>query len=188
MKEMSKYNYFHKVVAIVSILTAAQAWAADTDRDSLSVEIEMSGTVSNGRYAPMWTTANRFGMSGNESKNGYLSAEVGYGLELKHGWKIDAGVELGVFDNRLTFTEEQMKKETERCLGCGAVQIDEYMCVGCGMCVTKCNFDAIHLVKRYDGHGTTYEKLPMKMAGYMAKRTGKIIARSIKDAFTFKKD
>ena len=91
-------------------------------------------------------------------------------------------------DNRLTFTEEQMKKETERCLGCGAVQIDEYMCVGCGMCVTKCNFDAIHLVKRYDGHGTTYEKLPMKMAGYMAKRTGKIIARSIKDAFTFKKD
>lgn len=94
MKEMSKYNYFHKAVAIVSVLTAAQAWAADTDRDSLSVEIEMSGTVSNGKYAPMWTTANRFGMSGNESKNGYLSANVGYGLELKHGWRIDAGVEL----------------------------------------------------------------------------------------------
>ena len=36
---MSKYNYFHKAVAVVSILTAAQAWAADTDRDSLSVEI-----------------------------------------------------------------------------------------------------------------------------------------------------
>ena len=36
---MSKYNYFHKVVAIASVLTAAQAWAADTDRDSLSVEM-----------------------------------------------------------------------------------------------------------------------------------------------------
>lgn len=91
-------------------------------------------------------------------------------------------------DNRLTFTEEQMKKETERCLGCGAVQVNEYMCVGCGMCVTKCNFDAIRLAKRYDGHGTTFEKLPVKMAGYMAKRTGKIIARSIKDAFTIRKD
>lgn len=91
---MSKHNYLYKAAAIVSVLTAAQAWAADTDRDSLSVEIEMSGTVSNGKYAPMWTTANRFGMSGNESKNGYLSAEVGYSRELKHGWRTEIGLEL----------------------------------------------------------------------------------------------
>lgn len=50
-------------------------------------------------------------------------------------------------DNRVTFTEEQMKKETERCLGCGAVVIDTEMCIGCGQCTLRCEFDAIGLVK-----------------------------------------
>ena len=49
-------------------------------------------------------------------------------------------------DLRGTFTEEQVKKETERCLGCGATVVDQYMCVGCGQCTTKCKFDAISLV------------------------------------------
>ena len=39
-------------------------------------------------------------------------------------------------DLRGTFTEEQMKKETERCLGCGATVVDVYKCVGCGICTT----------------------------------------------------
>ena len=51
-------------------------------------------------------------------------------------------------DTRLTFTEEQIKKETERCLGCGAVQVDQYMCVVCGQCTTKCRFYAIYLLKK----------------------------------------
>jgi len=46
-------------------------------------------------------------------------------------------------DTRVTFTEEQVKKETARCLACGATKVDEYMCVGCGLCTTKCKFDAI---------------------------------------------
>ena len=44
-----------------------------------------------------------------------------------------------------TFTEEQVKKETARCLGCGASVVDENRCIGCGVCTTKCEFDAIHL-------------------------------------------
>ena len=35
-------------------------------------------------------------------------------------------------DLRGTFTEEQMKIETSRCLGCGAAVVDESLCVGCG--------------------------------------------------------
>lgn len=84
-------------------------------------------------------------------------------------------------DDRLTFTEEQMKKETERCLGCGAAQVDEYMCVGCGQCTTKCKFDAIHLVRKYDNTPDTYEKLPMKMAANAVKRAGKIVATGVKE-------
>lgn len=50
-------------------------------------------------------------------------------------------------DATLTFTEEQVKKETVRCLGCGASVVDENRCIGCGVCTTKCEFDAIHLYR-----------------------------------------
>jgi len=59
-------------------------------------------------------------------------------------------------DLRGILTEEQIKKETERCLGCGCVVIDEDLCVGCGICTTKCKFDAIRLEKTMDTVGTPY--------------------------------
>ena len=55
-----------------------------------------------------------------------------------------------------TFTEEQMKAECARCLGCGTAVVDEYMCVGCGICTTKCKFDAIHLEKIHDADNLEY--------------------------------
>ena len=48
-------------------------------------------------------------------------------------------------DLRSVFTEEQVKAEAARCLGCGATVVDENKCIGCGLCTTKCEFDAIHL-------------------------------------------
>lgn len=51
----------------------------------------------------------------------------------------------GFEDNHLTLTEEQVKIETSRCLGCGASIVDLNRCIGCGICTTKCAFDAIHL-------------------------------------------
>ncbi len=48
-------------------------------------------------------------------------------------------------DAHLTLTEEQVRKETARCLGCGATIVDENKCLGCGVCTTKCEFDAITL-------------------------------------------
>lgn len=48
-------------------------------------------------------------------------------------------------DASVCFTEEQLKEETARCLGCGASVVDTNKCIGCGVCTTKCEFDAIHL-------------------------------------------
>ncbi len=48
-------------------------------------------------------------------------------------------------DAHKTLTEEQVKIETARCLGCGASIVDENKCIGCGICTTKCEFDAIKL-------------------------------------------
>ena len=47
--------------------------------------------------------------------------------------------------DRLTFTEEQVKAEASRCLGCGVSVVDPNKCIGCGLCTTRCMFDAIHL-------------------------------------------
>ncbi|MCD8116448.1 MAG: FAD-dependent oxidoreductase [Oscillospiraceae bacterium] len=46
-------------------------------------------------------------------------------------------------DDRVPFTEEQVKRETARCLSCGASVVDPNKCIGCGVCTTKCAFDAI---------------------------------------------
>lgn len=48
-------------------------------------------------------------------------------------------------DNTQILTEEQIRKETARCLGCGATIVDANKCIGCGVCTTKCEFDAIKL-------------------------------------------
>ncbi len=50
-------------------------------------------------------------------------------------------------DTRLPFTEEMVKKETARCLGCGQSIVDPNRCLGCGVCTTKCAFDAIKLYR-----------------------------------------
>ena len=50
-------------------------------------------------------------------------------------------------DNRLTFTEDQVKTEAARCLGCGASIVDLNRCIGCGLCTTRCKFDAISLTR-----------------------------------------
>ncbi len=60
---------------------------------------------------------------------------------------------------RKPLTEEQVRRETARCLGCGAAHVDQTLCWGCGVCTTKCKFDAIHLSKKYDEWGLTYEEL-----------------------------
>ena len=82
-------------------------------------------------------------------------------------------------DLRGVFTEEQLKKETERCLGCGAVIVDEYMCVGCGICTTKCKFDAIHLEKISDNVGTPYFQTLARIAGNVPVRLGTVAAKKI---------
>ena len=50
-----------------------------------------------------------------------------------------------------SLTEEQVKAETSRCLSCGASVVDSNKCIGCGVCTTKCVFDAIHLHREIPG-------------------------------------
>ncbi len=77
----------------------------------------------------------------------------------------------------LTLTEEQVRKETARCLSCGASVVDENRCIGCGVCTTKCAFDAIHLHREHP-EASIMRTSEGKFGGilpYMLKRTGKIV-------------
>lgn len=77
---------------LLSILAVPAA--AQQPEQTLTYRAEAAVTVSNGDYAPLWLTANRYGMTSNESKNAYLRAGIAWNKSLKHNWRITAGLDL----------------------------------------------------------------------------------------------
>ena len=82
-------------------------------------------------------------------------------------------------DLRGTLTEEQLKTETRRCLDCGTAVVDESLCVGCGICTTKCKFDAIRLEKITDYAGTPYFKALLGAAGNAPAALAKLVVKKV---------
>ncbi|MBQ9341576.1 MAG: FAD-dependent oxidoreductase, partial [Lachnospiraceae bacterium] len=93
-----------------------------------------------------------------------------------------AGIAKDTFEDlRLTLTEEQVKAEANRCLGCGATTVDENRCIGCGLCTTKCEFDAIHLTREFPEASTMVraEDKLKKVGPYAIKRAAKIVVNKL---------
>ena len=84
-------------------------------------------------------------------------------------------------DDRKTFTEDQLRKETARCLGCGASFVDPNKCLGCGVCTTRCKFDAIHLRKRTNVESIEYFDRPKVLPAFIEERQRKIAIRKMRD-------
>ncbi len=82
-----------------------------------------------------------------------------------------------------TLTDEQVKHEAERCLNCGIAVVDEFMCVGCGACTTRCEFDAISLVKTRNETGVDFPDLKKEVIKHALKRKVRIKARKIAGKF-----
>ena len=82
-------------------------------------------------------------------------------------------------DLRGTLTEEQLKTETRRCLDCGTAVVDESLCVGCGICTTKCKFDAIRLEKVTDYAGAPYFKALLGAAGNAPAALAKLVVKKV---------
>lgn len=80
-------------------------------------------------------------------------------------------------DAHATLTEEQVKTETSRCLGCGATIVDQNRCIGCGICTTKCKFDAISLHRDHPEASkmVVAEDKFKHILPYTAKRAVKIV-------------
>ena len=84
-------------------------------------------------------------------------------------------------DDRVTFTEEQIRSEASRCLSCGRSVVDPNKCIGCGICTTKCEFDAIHLkrVRPQNSKMIPAEDKFKAIGPYAAKRQVKLIKKSL---------
>ena len=80
-------------------------------------------------------------------------------------------------DLRLPLTEEQVKQEAKRCLHCGATWVDLNQCIGCGLCTTRCQFDAIHLSRDIPEASSmhTAEEMMKCVGPYAAKRSFRIM-------------
>ena len=94
---------------------------------------------------------------------------------------IDEKKVLTMCDDRVTFTEEQIKSEASRCLSCGRSVVDPNKCIGCGICTTKCEFDAIHLTRNRPQNSKMIpaEDKFKAIAPYAAKRQVKIIKKQL---------
>ena len=75
-------------------------------------------------------------------------------------------------DERIAFTREQVQRETARCLSCGASFVDENKCIGCGVCTTKCAFDAIAIHREHPecSKMTPSEEKMKRILPYAAKQ------------------
>ena len=95
-----------------------------------------------------------------------------------------AGIARDTFEDlRLCLTEEQVKTEAGRCLGCGATTVDTNRCIGCGLCTTKCEFDAIHITRDVPEASTMYrcEDKAKALLPYVVKRGMKILFKKTDD-------
>ena len=94
---------------------------------------------------------------------------------------IDQEKVLTMQDDRVTFTEEQIKSEASRCLSCGRSVVDPNKCIGCGICTTKCEFDAIHLKRNRPQNSKMIpaEDKFKAIGPYAAKRQVKIIKKKL---------
>ena len=94
---------------------------------------------------------------------------------------IDQNKVLTMQDDRVTFTEEQIKSEASRCLSCGRSVVDPNKCIGCGICTTKCEFDAIHLKRNRPQNSKMIpaEDKFKAIGPYAAKRQVKIIKKKL---------
>lgn len=78
---------------------------------------------------------------------------------------------------KLTLTEDQIKAETKRCLGCGTTVVDSNKCIGCGVCTTMCAFGAITLKRDHPECSTMVvaEDKFKAILPYQMKRVANII-------------
>ena len=78
----------------------------------VTYSIETSAFTSNGKFSPLWFSANRFGLSSTEKSSGFIRAGLTYEKKLKHNWKFNTGIDLaGGWNMTANFRLQQLFAE-----------------------------------------------------------------------------
>ena len=88
-----------KVGAVFGLAVVFSSIVCAQNDSTLVYNVEMSANASSGDYAPLWFTANRNGLSSQESNSAYLRAGLAYRKYFNHGWRIGAGLDLAAAVN-----------------------------------------------------------------------------------------
>lgn len=137
-----------RLICSVLALSLLPVSAVRSSNDTLRYNVEMSANVSSGEYAPLWFTANRYGLSGERPNSGYMRAGVSYGSRLSEAWKIECGLDIaGALSQTSAFVVQQAYADVswkaltlsvgskER----GAFPLDKDLRLGSGMMVEGAN-------------------------------------------------
>ncbi len=139
--------------------------------DSLARFVRRRAHMTIGKDRRKFTPLNKLDLSyPSYDKAGRQEAGMDPNIDYKKSFK----------DAHLTLTEEQVKIETGRCLSCGAAVVDENKCIGCGICTTRCEFDAIHLIRDH-AECSDMRRAEDKVTGllsYASKRWFKIMGNA----------
>lgn len=91
---------YKNICTWLTVLCLGGTLHAQTADSTLTYRVEASGNVSNGTYAPLWLSANRYGLSSVEPNSGYVRAGLSFNKNLRHYWKVQAGVDIAATTNQ----------------------------------------------------------------------------------------
>ena len=105
---MKKHLPLFLALAALCAPAAGSRERPDTAAGRLAYRVEALGAAGSGGYAPLWFTANRYGLSGVDNKFASLRAGVAWRQPLPRRWQVEAGLELaGAWHESAPFAIQQ---------------------------------------------------------------------------------
>lgn len=96
---LSMRKIIMKFITLFILITLTSILYAQQSTNYIKYNVESTGVISNGNYAPLWLTANRYGMGSNESKNIYFRTNIEWDKKLKQNWQINVALDLAIGKN-----------------------------------------------------------------------------------------
>ena len=77
---------------LLFILCTTPLWSQE--RPTFQYQVEATGIASESGHAPLWLTANRYGITSTREKQAILRTGITYHQPLRHNWQLQAGLDL----------------------------------------------------------------------------------------------
>lgn len=92
-----------RLIIAISLLISSSIAQAQISRlaEDMQYEVEANGTVSSGDYAPLWMSANKYGLSSVDNNSGYIKAGIfrDTNADSTRTWRIGYGADFAVAAN-----------------------------------------------------------------------------------------